>query len=247
MILKDKNVVITGALKGIGREAVEVFASNGSNVWACCINPDIEFENDMQILANKYSVHIECIYFDMSDDRQIKEAAKKIVLQKKSIDGLLNIAGITYNAFFHMTTIETFRKVFEVNVFGQILFTQMITKSMVLNRKGSVVFVSSVSGIDGNYGQTAYGASKSALIGLTKSLAYELSSSGIRINCIAPGIIETDMVKDLKLIDYEKLTSKIISGRTGSPKEVADTCAFLISDMSSYINGQVIRIDGFMQ
>lgn len=247
MILKDKNIIVTGAMKGIGKETVRVFAKEGANIWACGLHYDNDFEEEMRFISEENKVIVDCVYFDISNENEVKEASKKIIFQRKRIDGLVNMAGITHNSIFQMTTINDFKHIFNVNVFGQVLFTQLILKSMSLSKCGSIIFVSSVSGLDGNYGQVAYSGSKSALIGITKSLSCEFSAFGIRVNCIAPGVIETDMVRDLKKHDYDKLVNRIISGRIGKTTDVSNLCAFLLSDLSSYVNGQVIRVDGFMR
>jgi 3-oxoacyl-[acyl-carrier protein] reductase len=181
----------------------------------------------------------------LTDADAIKAAVKTIQSDKQLVDALVNIAGMARDAIFHMVSMETMKLVFEVNFFSQIQFSQYITKLMLRNpNPSSVVFVSSISAIDGNSGQLAYGSSKAALIGAMKTMSKELASKGIRVNAIAPGVIDTDMNKVVpqEVID-EKIKTMDIK-RLGKPSEVASTIAFLCSDLSRHITGQTIRIDG---
>lgn len=244
-MLTGKNIVITGALQGIGKATLEYFAQNGSNVWACALKPCDEFEAFCEELEKKFSVWIKPIYFDLTNSDEIKAAVKSIQSSKQPIDALINIAGMAKDAIFHMVSMDTMKLVFEVNFFSQMQFSQYITKLMLRNpNPSSVVFVSSISAIDGNAGQLAYGSSKAALIGAMKTMSKELASKGIRVNAIAPGVINTDMNKvvPLEVID-EKIKSMDIK-RMGEASEVASVLAFLASDLSKHITGQVIRIDG---
>lgn len=244
MILKGKNVVITGCLQGIGNTTMEVFARNGANIWACCQSPNEEFEKQIKELEEEAGVTITPVYFDLSDGEQIKAGMKTIFASKKKIDVLVNIAGMTYNALLQMTSMEKMKNLFEINFFSQILITQYITKIMVKQKCGNVINISSIAGIDGNPGQVAYSSCKAALIGTTKTLAAELAQYNIRVNAIAPGVIQTNMTADLKEEAYDRLMSKSCINRKGMPEEVANTLMFLASDMSSYMTGQVLRVDG---
>lgn len=244
-MLSGKNVVITGALQGIGKATLEYFAQNGANVWACALKPSEEFENFCKELETKHSVWVKPVYFDLTNADEMKAAVKSIQSTKQPVDALINIAGMAKDAIFHMVTMDTLKLVFEVNYFSQMQFSQYITKLMLRNpNPSSVVFVSSISAIDGNAGQLAYGSSKAALIGAMKTMSKELASKGIRVNCIAPGVINTDMNKVVpqEVID-EKIKTMDIK-RMGEPEEVASVLAFLASDLSKHITGQVIRIDG---
>lgn len=244
MLLKGKNAVITGCLRGIGRTTMDVFAQNGANIWACCQAPDEEFENHIIDLQKENGVIITPVYFDLSDSEQIKAGMKTIMSAKQKVDVLVNIAGMTYNALFHMTTIEKMKYVFEIDFFSQILITQYITKIMLKQKSGSVINISSIAGIDGNPGQVAYSAAKAALIGATKTLSEELAEHNIRVNAIAPGVIKTDMTAELNQDKFDQLVAKSNLNRAGTPEEVAQTLLFLASDMSSYMTGQIIRVDG---
>lgn len=244
MILKGKNIVITGCLKGIGRSAMDLFASQGANIWACCKNNDEDFESHLDQLTKKYDVWIKPIYFDFENELQLKEAVKQIRSDKLVIDSLINIAGITIDARFHMISMNDLRKVFEINYFSQLLFTQQITKLMLKQKFGSVVFISSIAGIDGSVGQVSYASSKAAVIALTKSLSAELGPIGIRVNAIAPGVIDTEMTRGVEGDSLKNLIELSALKKIGLPEDVAGTLAFLASDLASYITGQVLRVDG---
>jgi len=244
MLLNGKNAVVTGCLKGIGRSTLEIFAQNGANVWACCQYESPDFTQYIQELATANNVWITPLYFDLLDPEQIKTAAHNIRETKQPVDVLVNIAGMTHDALFHMTTMDQMKKVFEVNFFSQMLLTQHITKNMVRQKSGSVIFISSISAIDGNPGQLSYTASKAAIIGATKTLSSELAGYGIRVNAVAPGVINTDMTANLPAGVMERLMAKSDLKHMGLPNEVAEVILFLASDMSSYITGQIIRVDG---
>ena len=244
MLLKGKNAVITGCLKGIGRSTMDVFAQNGSNIWACCQMPTAEFESHVKELTEANGVSITPIYFDLSDYEQIKAGVRQIIAVKQPVDVLVNIAGITHNALFHMTTMEKMKEVFEIDFFSQIYITQLITRLMVRQKFGSVINIASFVGLDGNRGQIAYSSAKAALIGATKTMAAEFGEYGIRINAVAPGVIQTDMTAALPKDKFDELLRGSKLPRAGMPVEVAQLLLFLASDLSSYITGQVIRIDG---
>ena len=244
MLLRGKTAVITGCLRGIGRKTLDRFAENGADIFACAMEESPEFLEHIATLQEKYQVAITPLYFDLRNELQIKEAMKTIISSKKKIDVLVNIAGLTHNALFTMTSIQTFRDVMEVDFISQMTITQYIAKLMTRNKSGSIINISSIAGIDGNAGQSAYSAAKAALIGVTKTLAIELGSSGIRVNAIAPGVIETDMTKALTETQWDALLSKAAMPRAGQPQEVADLSLYLASDSSAYVTGQIIRIDG---
>ncbi len=243
-MLQGKTAVITGCLQGIGRSAMDTFAMNGANVFACAYKQTEEFENHCKALSEENGVIIIPVYFDMTNNDDIKNAAKTIMKEKLPIDILVNIAGITRDAFFSMVTMDQLQDTFQVNFFSQIIFSQYIVKLMLKNGKGSIINTSSISGIDGNEGQLAYSASKAALIAATKTMARELGKNHIRVNAIAPGVIMTPMTADLTEEVIEKQLNRSKLKRQGTPEEVADLIMFLGSDMSAHITGQVLRVDG---
>lgn len=244
MLLKGKNIVVTGCLKGIGRATMKLLVKNGANIWACCQFQDTQFDECIDSLRQKYDVWITPVYFDLTDYDQIKTAVKIIMVAKQPVDVLVNIAGMTQDALFHMISMDQMKRVFEINFFSQMLFTQYITKLMLRKKSGSVINISSIAAIDGNPGQLSYAASKAALIGATKTLSAELAPSGIRVNAIAPGVIKTDMTENLPDEALGRLIAKSSLKHLGLAEEVGKTIVFLASDMSSYITGQVLRVDG---
>lgn len=243
-LLNNKTVVITGCLRGIGKTALEVFAQQGASIFACIQYPDEEFEHFIRDLSLKHAVEITPVHFDLSDEESIKNGMKQIMAAKTPIDGLVNIAGMVHNGLFHMTNMETIRKVMEIDFVSQLLVTQYISKIMIKNKRGSIVNISSIAGIDGNPGQIAYSSAKAALVGATKTLSIELGQHNIRVNAVAPGVILTDMTKALAPDKFDALVKKAKIPRAGAPEEVANVLLYLISDMSMYVTGQVIRIDG---
>ncbi|GBO47593.1 SDR family NAD(P)-dependent oxidoreductase [Pectobacterium versatile] len=246
MLLAGKNAVITGCLQGIGRATLEAFAREGASVFACCQTEDAAFNGYLIDLSEKYRVEIIPVYFDFLDEDEIKKGVAVIQKSKKPIDILVNVAGITLDAFFHMITMEQMKKTFAVNFFSQMFFTQYITKLMLRQKKGSVINVSSISALDGNPGQLSYSASKAALIAATKTLSAELAPQGIRVNAVAPGVIQTAMTANLPQEVVDRQMARCELKRLGLPEEVAKAILYLASDASSYITGQVVRIDGGM-
>ncbi len=187
------------------------------------------------------------IKLDLADDSQIKDAASTILSSKKSIDILINNAATIHSSLFQMTSKKNLTDIFEVNFFSQTIFTQYILKSMMKSKKGNIVYISSSSAIDGNEGRSAYAASKAALISQAKVLSRELGSSNIRVNTIAPGLTNTEMMsKNTPKNIIDETLSRISLKRIGEPSEIAKVALFLSSDMSNYVTGQVIRVDGGM-
>ena len=247
MLLKNKNAVVTGSNKGIGREILNIFSENGANIFACSRNFDDDFKSHINQLEKKNGNKITPIKLDFSNENQTKEAANNILSSESSIDILINNAATIYTALFQMTSKKKLMEVFEINFFAQTVFTQYILKSMMKNKNGSIVYISSSSAMDGNEGRSAYAASKAALISQAKVLSRELGSNNIRVNTIAPGLTDTDMMSKntpKKIIEETILRTSL--KRIGKPNQIAKTALFLSSDMSDYITGQVIRVDGGM-
>lgn len=246
-MLKGKNAIITGARRGIGRATVEVFARNGANVWACARTKDEAFEADMRQLAEKHHVTIMPVYFDVANEAEVKQAIQTIRKFKMSIDVLANVAGIVGEiTSFQMSSMDSIRSVMETNFFAVTLLTQYVARLMARQDKGSIIFVSSIAGLDGTPSQYAYAASKAALVGAMKNLAREVAVNHIRVNAVAPGIIGTEMGAKIETSIKEKMLEKVIMNRVGTPEEIANVIAFLGSDLSSYMTGQVVRVDGGM-
>ena len=244
MLLGGKTAVITGCLQGIGRATMGVFAKNGANIIACSQHETEEFSACVKELSGGQRVEITPIYFDFMDDESIKQAARTIQKLNRKIDILVNIAGITRDALFQMATTEQMKTVFQVNYFSQMLFSQYITKLMLRNGAGSIINISSISAIDGNPGQLVYASSKAAIISATKTMSAELAPRGIRVNAVAPGVIDTAMTAIVPTEAMDRQMHKSNIKRIGKPEEVANVILYLASDLSSFVTGQTIRVDG---
>ncbi len=247
-MLKGKNAIVTGARRGIGRAIIEIFAQNGSNIWACARREDDEFAADMRDTAEKYGVSIRPVYFDMESHMEIKNGVQDIVKEKKSIDILVNNAGIIpENRLFSMMSFDSLEKVFAVNFSSAMYLTQLVVRRMTRQNRGNIVNLASAAAVDGYPSQLEYVASKAALIGATRKLALELGESGIRVNAIAPSFTDTDMVKGSGQGLMEEMIQRTALKRLARPEEIAHVAMFLASDLSSYITGQTIRVDGGLQ
>lgn len=243
-MLKGKNVFITGTNRGIGRAVLKECAANGASIWAHARKETPEFVSFLEEVSKKYDVVIRPVYFDMTDKEAMKKAVMEIRSSKLPVDALINNAGMMHNASFQMSSEKALRDVFEVNFFATFLLTQYIANLMVRQKYGSIVTVSSMGALDGNPGKAVYGASKAALITMSRVIANELGAQGIRSNCIAPGVIETDILQTMPESEVLKAKDLTPMKRLGLPDEVASTAVFLASDKSSFVNGQVIRVDG---
>jgi len=247
MLLKDKNSVITGCNRGIGKEIVRVFAENGSNIWACVRNEDANFTDYINDLEKKNSVKINPVYFDLSDENQINAGVQTIKESKKGVDILVNNAGLIYTAIFQMTSMEKMKEIFEINYFSQMLLTQYISRLMIRKRTGSIVNISSSAAIEGNEGRTGYASAKSSMIASTRVLARELAPYNIRVNAVAPGLTQTEMMVSSTPEDaLQETLNRICMKRVGQPEEIANSVLFLASNLSSYMTSQVLRVDGGM-
>ena len=247
MLLKNKTAVVTGCNRGIGKKILEVFSANGATVFACVRNIDEEFKSFLNELKQKFNNQIIPIQFDLNDEKKIKEAANSILTSNKSIDILVNNAATIHTSIFQMTSVKKLKELFEVNFFSQTIFTQYILKSMIKNKRGSIVYISSSSALDGNEGRSAYSSAKAAIIAQAKVLSRELGVHNIRVNSIAPGLTNTDMMKKNHQEEIvNEIVSRISLRRVANPEEIANVVLLLSSDLTSYITGQVIRVDGGM-
>lgn len=246
-VLKGKTAVITGCNRGIGKATLELFARSGADIFAHARMFGKDFEKMCETLAMEYGVKIVPVYFDATDSNAMKEAVKEIQNLTREIDILVNNLGTVNSVrLFQMTSIEEMKKEFDVNFFAQIEFSQYISRFMVRKKRGSIINISSCAGIDGNIGMLQYVSSKAALIGATKRMAIELGSSNIRVNSVAPGLTETDMGNQMNEELERETVMRTILRRKAKPEEIANAILFLASDMSEYITGQVIRVDGGM-
>lgn len=245
-LIEGKNAIVTGSARGIGKKTVEVFCAHGANVWACARKQTVEFDDFCKKMSEEYDVSVEPVYFELTDKNQIVNAVKQIRSSKKPIDILVNNAGITYNALFQMSNEEQIRNTLDVNFISPYLFTQYIVKLMLRNGHGNIVNISSSAALDGNSGRSVYGASKASVACATKSIAEELGSYGIRANSIAPGITQTDMLSSMTDEVINETIMATDSQEGGTPEDIANAALFLASDLSSYITGQILRVDGGM-
>jgi len=242
-----KNVIVTGAAGGIGREIVKQLVKRGNHVFACARTERKDFSNYIEELNNLNNGGVTPVYFDFTSSDSIRSGFKQIQQARKTIDILINNAGMIHNALFMMTSMETMRLVLENNFLGPMHFTQLIIKLMLRNQSGnkSIINISSTAGIDCNPGKLTYGCSKNAFIVATKVLAQELADYGIRVNSVAPSMTKTPMLEhDMSVeVQQQELRRKCIK-RLGEVRDVVDAILFLASEEASYITGQVLRIDG---
>ena len=247
MLLRGKNVVLTGCNRGIGFETLRLLAENGANIWACVRKPDDKFLNSIQSLSKREGVIIQPIYFDLSVLEQVKVGANTILAEKKPVDVLINNAGSIFTGSIHMTSMKKLDEILMINFKSQIYFTQYISRNMMRNKAGSIINIASSAGIEGNEGRLAYAASKSAVITASKVMANEFGRFGIRVNSIAPGLTMTEMMQtstsEDAICDVLKRTAM---KRIGLPEEIGQVAIFLASDLASFITGQVLRVDGGM-
>ena len=242
-ILKDKTAIITGATRGIGRGIAETFAKNGANViFTYSSSSDLakEIENEL----SKEGVIVKGYKSDASNFNDCENLINKIVNDFPVIDILINNAGITIDNLLMRMKEEDFDKVISVNLKSVFNMTKAIQRTMLKQRFGSIINMSSVVGVKGNAGQSNYAASKAGIIGFSKSIALELGSRNIRCNVIAPGFIETEMTEVLDDKVVQEWRDSIPLKRGGTPKDIANVCLWLGSDMSSYVTGQTIHVNG---
>jgi 3-oxoacyl-[acyl-carrier protein] reductase len=247
MLLSNKTSIVTGCNKGIGKSILEEFSKNGANIFACTRVLNKEFHSLTSEIEKKYNNKIIPIEIDLSDEESVKEGAKKILSYDTKIDILINNAASIFSSVFQMTSIKKYKELFNINFHSQVLLTQFIIKSMIKNKNGNIVFISSSAAIDGNEGRSAYVSTKAAIIGQAKVLSRELGKYNIKVNTIAPGLTNTEMMKKNtppKTVD--DMIANISLNRIGDPKEIANVALFLSSNLSDYITGQVIRVDGGM-
>lgn len=244
-LLQGKNALVTGASKGIGRSIALKFAEQGANVAFTYLSSVEQGQKLEAELASK-GVKAKGYRSDASDFAQAEKLINDMVADFGTLDILVNNAGITMDNLLLRITEEAWDKVINVNLKSCFNTVKAATKPMMKQKSGSIINMTSVVGLKGNAGQTNYSASKAGIIGFTKSVALELGSRGIRSNAIAPGFIETEMTAVLDPKTVQGWRDAIPLKRGGRPEDVADACVFLGSDLSTYITGQVLQVDGGM-
>lgn len=244
--LTGKTALITGCNRGIGKAIARKFASEGANLICAIRKENPEFKSETDIWSMQYGVCIDFVYFDLTDEDDIKDVFKDLRKKKIVIDVLVNNAGIPAGGFLLMTSLAKVKEVMQVNFFSQILITQLVAKMMMSQKHGAIVNMSSVTALENQGGWTAYGGSKAAIMSFTRTAARELAAFNIRVNAVAPGLIDTQMGNNMDEKYQTEMLSRSDLGRKGTPEEVANLVCFLASDEASYITGQIIRIDGGM-
>ena len=243
-LLKEKVCLITGAGRGIGEAIATLFAQNGAIVYANDVRPGA-VESWCSAVNERCSGKIFPMYIDIVNEKATQEAVLQIKKQSGHIDVLVNNAGVEFNELIGMISRENMEKMFAVNVFGVINMLQIVSRIMGRQEKGgSIINIASMVGLRGNRGQLVYSATKGAVISLTRSAAKELAEKRIRVNAIAPGLTNTKMMKQA---DHEKLAGRIANicmGRLAEPEDIAKACLFMASDLSGYVSGQILAVDG---
>jgi 3-oxoacyl-[acyl-carrier protein] reductase len=238
------NVIITGSNRGIGKAMVESFATSGANIWACARKATPEFETWLKEVSEKNGVWIKPVYFEMTDAEAINAGIQSIIDDGQPIDVLVNNAGISTVGLLNVSKVGDVEMLFKVNYFAMLRIIQKVSKRMSRQKHGVIINMGSIAGIEPQPGKIAYGSSKAAVMMMTKCLAKELGPMGIRVNAIAPGPIETEMIHQYKDELLEKLASESSLRRLGKKEEIAQVAVFLASERASYINGEIIKVDG---
>ena len=243
--LKDKAAVITGSARGIGRAIAEKLAAAGSKIVISDILAE-EGEKTAKEIKEKYGVETVFIAANVADSQSAEELVNKAFEAFGRIDTFVNNAGITRDTLLLRMKEDDFDRVISVNLKGTFNCSQSVLKKMIKQRSGSIINIASVIGLIGNIGQANYAASKAGIIGLTKSIAREGAARGVRANSVAPGFIKSDMTHILTEEIQKQILSQIPAGEIGTPEDIANAVLFLASDLSTYITGQTLTVDGGM-
>lgn len=244
-LLKGKTAIITGASRGIGSGIATVFAQQGADV-AFTYSSSSEAAETLEKSLQAYGTKVKAYQSNAADFVAAQELASKVLEEFGQIDILVNNAGITKDNLLMRMGEEDFDKVIEVNLKSVFNMTKAVQRTMLKQRKGSIINMSSVVGVKGNAGQTNYAASKAGIIGFSKSVALELGSRNIRSNVIAPGFIETEMTAKLDPAVVDQWRAGIPLKRGGTAEDIANACVYLASDLSAYVTGQTLNVDGGM-
>lgn len=244
--LKGKVVAITGASRGIGWAVAQTFAHAGATLVLNARSESELLTSRSEDLTRRFGTEVIVFPGDVGNPITAQQLAKEVFSKFKRLDVLVNNAGILRDGLIGMITEDQVRETLAVNLEGVIYFTQAAGRLMKRNKSGSIINLTSIIGTNGNAGQLVYGASKAGVIGATLSAAKELAPDGIRVNAIAPGYIETDMIRGIPMKIHQERMDGIAMGRVGMPQDIANTALFLASDLSTYVTGQVIGVDGGM-
>lgn len=244
-LLEGKTAIVTGGSRGIGKGIVETFVKHGANV-AFTYSSSSEAANALADELSNSGCKVKAYKSDAASFEGSQKLADEVLQEFGSIDILVNNAGITKDNLLMRISEEDFDKVIEVNLKSVFNMTKAVQRTMLKQRKGSIINMSSVVGVKGNAGQSNYAASKAGIIGFSKSIALELGSRNIRCNVIAPGFIETEMTGKLDENTVKGWREAIPLKRGGMPEDIANVCVFLGSDLSNYVTGQVLNVDGGM-
>ena len=244
-LLDGKTAIITGASRGIGKGIATIFAQQGANV-AFTYSSSSEAAKELEAELQSHGVHVKAYQSNAADFEAAQQLVSDVLADFGQIDILVNNAGITKDNLLMRMGEADFDQVIEVNLKSVFNMTKAVQRTMLKQRQGSIINMSSVVGVKGNAGQTNYAASKAGIIGFSKSVALELGSRNIRSNVVAPGFIETEMTAKLDEATVEQWRAGIPLKRGGSPEDIANACVFLASDLSAYITGQTLHVDGGM-
>lgn len=243
MRFKDKVVLITGTNRGIGNSILHLFASEGATIIAHTRKHTKDFESDMKVIADDYSVEITPVYFDLTKIPSNTEL-KELLPTLKKVDILVNNAGIIHGDLLQMTLESDIQQLFDTNVFSILKLTQRLIPFLRKGKNPCIVNISSINAFDLEIGNSLYGVSKAAVNALTKTLYKELAPMNIRVNAVAPGLVDTDMAKKIEPKAYQKALDKTLLHEPISPVDIANVVLFLSSEDSKVINGEIIRCDG---
>lgn len=243
-VFLNKTVLITGANRGIGRAIAEVFAQAGAGLIVHSRSQTETFAEDMLALAARYQVAVEHVVFDMTDTAGMKAAINAALPPGRKIDVLVNNAGIAHGGLFQMTPVSVVRSVFDVNFFAQLELTQLMMRRMSRQKAGAIVNIGSIAGLDLAAGNVAYGVSKAALMAFTQTLAAEVGPMGVRVNAVAPGLVDTEMATHMEKKAGTEMIQNSAMKRLATVEEIAQVVLFLASDSASFVNGQVIPVNG---
>ena len=245
-LLENKVCIITGAAQGIGKGIAERFAADGAIVYACDLREG-SMDEWAKVCSEQNNTRVIPMYFDVADAPAVKNALMAIFKAEKRIDALVNNAGVVFNKKIGMIVRQETELMFRINVIAVIELVQLCSRLMARTGGGSIVNIASVTAVLGSPGQSAYSATKGAIMSFTKSAAKELAAQGVRVNAVAPGIVKTERFAELYESDGAKIDQRIgriALGRLGTPEDIANACAFLASDRASYISGQILGVDG---